>query len=485
MPDRALILVRQSVTGDRDISLDAQEDACRRYCAERQYHVVALSREESTRGWRDDREAVAAAIRMAKAGEITVLVAWDVSRVARSVRILEQLIHDIAPARLESVSEDWVASPFIRQVLAAVAEEQTRTIGRNVSAAKRRMAEDGRWQGGEAPYGYALARLPGASTVLVPSEPAASIVQECFTRYLAGDRHWQIADSLIARGIPPPRRVPWTAHSVMHLLGKPVYTGASVYRGEVVREDAHPALVDHETFARVQARRAESSIVRRKAIELSSWCEGLVYHSCGLRMYLRAMKRDKLSLPPYPSFGCRSHYSQSIRACGHPRLSLAQWKLEAAVREAIAVDLEQLVPLEAAIARGIAAAGGDGTTAKRRELAQQRDAVERRYQRVREGWLVSDHGADWLAGETERYRAALAEIDSALAALPVTPDPLTYERCLATLTSVRDVIAHASDDDLRALLLDAGTIHVSGPGVTIAWRPPVDAFIPCPVTVLP
>lgn len=363
--ERALILCRQSLTSLDSVSLDAQEERCRAYCHERGYAIVAVTREESVRGWRDDRDAIATAIDMADQRQVDVLVAWDTSRVARSVRILETLLHhlDQHGARFESVTESWVTQPFVRQVLAAVAEEQTRTISRNVSSAKQAMARAGRWHGGVPPYGYQAVKLPGTASTLIPDPAEQAVVLEVFERFISGETVSGLIQDFAARGIRGRRAAAWGAKTIWRILTNPVYRGHVTYKGEIVCHDAHPAIVDDLTWQRAQRVIATRPVIHHAPDRPSHWLEGSIIHSCGQRMYLMTQRHGQMIGGWQLSYICRQRngiHASLGSACTAPRPRISDRKAARAVSECLIADLAGIATVQHALQRAESVAGGAG-----------------------------------------------------------------------------------------------------------------------------
>lgn len=468
------------------MSLDAQEDRCRQYCHEHGYAIVGVSREESVRGWRDDREAIADAVSMAQRREVDVLIAWDTSRVARSVRILETLLHELEThgARFESASEPWVTQPFVRQVLAAVAEEQTRTISRNVSSAKAAMARAGRWHGGPPPYGYQTVHLPDAPPMLLPEPDEHAVVLEVFERFIAGESIGDLIRDFYGRGIRGRRAAEWTSKTLWRILSNPVYRGHITYKGEVVAVDAHPPLVDELTWERAQRVISQRVVVRYSADRPSHWLEGLIVHSCGQRMYLITQRHKEMHGGWQLTYQCRLRAGQANThyrgACTQPRPRLSDRKAARAVKACLIADLGSIASAQNALRRAERAAGGSKVARQRETLQQRRSVILRRYERARDAWADGSEPLSWLESERERRDAGLAAVDAELAALPAAPDPAAYERAAALLSDMAAVIGAASDDGLRAAMTALGVAVVSGAGVTIRYHPQYRHFIPTP-----
>jgi hypothetical protein len=149
-------------------------------------------------------------------------------------------------------------------------------------------------------------------------------------------------------------------------------------------------------------------------------------------------------------------------------------KAGAAVRACLAADLANVASVKHALERARIAAGGSDVARQRETLTQRRRTLLRRYERARDAWADGDEPLAWLEAERERRDSGLAELDAALAAMP---DAETYQRIGAMLADVASVIAAASDDALRAAIVQLGVAVVSGAGVSIRYVPDVSAFV--------
>lgn len=482
---RALILTRQSITGEKDVSLDVQEERCRAYCHERGYAVLAVLREESIRGWRDDREALAAALQQAEARAYDVLVAWDTSRVARSVRILEQLLHDLDrhDIRFESVSEPHVNTPFIRQVLAAVAEEQTRTISRNVTAAKAAVARRGQWHGGHAPLGYQLLKVADAPSVLAPDDREGPLVQEVFRRVAAGESIGAVGRDFTARGHVARTSNTWTTDVISRMIRNPVYVGDLRYHGEIVATDAHIPLVDRATWEQANRMLDRRAIVRRHDGKPSHWLEGRILHGCGARMYLQAHPHRTTLTGWQTGYVCATHYAVGRARhgmCAAPRPRISTAKAGWCARRCLITDLEQILDLSEAMVAAEQDAGGDAVIRERQRLMERRQAAERRYERVRDAWADGDEPLEWLEEQRARRDAIYAETDALLTQLPAAPDPEQFRRAANTLTGFRDIMETLTGDELAPVIAELGTVIVGESTVQIAYHSDYQYFVPAP-----
>src|SRR5918995_3513611 len=140
------------------VSLDAQLTECRRYAAQ---HGWMLGREfqDVLSGKRDDRPAYQALLtevrRLRAEGQSVVVVVFRLDRLGRRilerVRCREELKSLGVP--VHSVREGGEVSDLVANILASVAEEESRALGERVAAAKRHLTGNGWDITGQVPWG--------------------------------------------------------------------------------------------------------------------------------------------------------------------------------------------------------------------------------------------------------------------------------------------------------------------------------------------
>src|SRR5215212_631070 len=135
---RAVLYCRQSDSGGdgvESLSIESQEHRLRQYAESQGWTVVAVERDADLRGWQDEdaRPGLAAALRLAEE-DADVLLVWDLSRLARKLRIQETIIDRLADAGVEiaSVNEPYAGTPLFRQILGAIAEDTTRRMSADI-----------------------------------------------------------------------------------------------------------------------------------------------------------------------------------------------------------------------------------------------------------------------------------------------------------------------------------------------------------------
>jgi DNA invertase Pin-like site-specific DNA recombinase len=466
MRPRCLIYCRQSVSdSDETLSLDSQSAALRRWATDQGWQIVGELRDWNERGWDDARPGLAEAIRLATTRAYDLLVIWSIDRLARSVRILENTLHELAPYGIElrSFKEPWANQPMFRQILAAVAEQQTRDMAAHVRRALIQRAQRGHHHG-RVPFGY---QRDPATKKLLPHSAFAPIARELFERYTAGDSVSELARDLIRRRVPTMRGGLWEPVTIQTILTNPVYTGR-VRFGSVLVEDAHPAIVSDELWQRTQDRKASYGSHRRKAV--SSWLEGRIRHACGGKMYLTTCGRRD----PEPTFLCGLRQGFSPRGPDGARLKercavhpgrVRQSYAERHAWMVIVRAVHALLPPEVVIANleREHAELAPAQHSEREEWERRRQqAVERRH-RAEELYLNGQRDRLWFAAEETRMQEEIARCDARLAELPAAVDHDALFARHLSLAQLADRIDDIAPTDRGLVLAELGGI-VLGPG---------------------
>lgn len=459
-PPRAAVLCRQSILKADSISLEDQEQRARAYAEERGYAVVDAYHSPGIKGWHEDRADHAHFVELARANEIDVVIGYDVFRVARTMRLMEEFAHALETegVRLEFSSQPMANEPLGRQMITMLAEFET--AARSVKAADTwdalRRARH-RWHG-KAPYGYRRE----ARTIAV-DERERDTALRILMWGLEGKSSVWIRDALIAEGVPTRLGGQWHESMIWRMLRNPVYAGGLRIGDEVLWPDptAWEPLIDRDTWERLQALLPRAPHVRRKPV--SSWTEGHVRHACGQRMYLMLSATPHGDIPVYV---CKNRYRPERCRGMHGQVSATN--LATAAREAIASARFAVAPLAVPPDDEPVRLARAGIAARRRAIAQERAALDAMLQSGRRSirwWTDED---DKLNARERALEAEAAEIGA-----PAI-DPAEVASRLA---AVNAALALAADSDvadaaLAALLLATGmTLVVGEGGVRLALPP--------------
>ena len=192
----------------------------------------------------------------------------------------------------DGIDSAGAAGKLIISVLASVAEIERSNISEQTMAGRRQKARDGKWNGGFAPYGYKLVSKEGEKAkVLVINEEEAELVRLIYKLYLQNMGLSRVAKWLNENGYTKKIRQNGSVSLISSafvkgVLDNPVYAGFIAYgrrktekiegtRNEfhVVKQDKdsyklyegqHEAIIDRETWFRVQAKRQLNAFKREK-----------------------------------------------------------------------------------------------------------------------------------------------------------------------------------------------------------------------------
>lgn len=198
-----------------------------------------------------------------RSGQVQALVVWDVDRLTRTPRELEDVVdlaekHGVALASVGG--EIDLSTPQGRltaRIKGSVARHETEQLVRRV---KRKMAERAQTGAphGRIAYGWRReqqyddqGRRLGSRDVLHPEQ--AAVIRDCANAVLAGESLASICRRLNERGVPTLNAKPWSPTTLKGVLLRERNIALRVHQGQVIGPgDWEPVLTD-ETYRRVVA----------------------------------------------------------------------------------------------------------------------------------------------------------------------------------------------------------------------------------------
>lgn len=231
--------------------------------------------------------------------DIDYVIFWKLERFARKtfdVAIVGQELEDMG-IEICSASEYIDSSPagrFMRGVLASHAEYDNA-----IRAERARMAMTRKAELGGTPYkpppGYRLVHTEVDGRRLSTSEldpDAAEIMRYAFVRYSGGDISIvHLAEELAAMGLRNSNGRTVVPSQLHTLLSHPYYLGKVPFRGKVYDNGRHPAIVDQDTFDRVQAMLSARASAGERQRKHNHYLKGTVYCGrCGRRLVFNRAK---------------------------------------------------------------------------------------------------------------------------------------------------------------------------------------------------
>ncbi|MDL9944976.1 recombinase family protein [Gordonia sp. ABSL11-1] len=385
---RAAIYTRISLdrTGEA-LGVARQEEDAKAILAERGWTLAGVWSDNSISASdaRKVRPGYDALVKAYDAGAFDALVCYDLDRLTRQPRQLEDWIDAAEASGLALVTTNGEADlttdagRLFARIKAAVARAEVER-----KSARQKRAEAQRAASGKAPVkGHRLTGYAHGGAV-IPEE--AKVVRRIFAEFLAGGAVHGIAKRLEADGVPTRSGRRWHPATVKTILTNPRYVGRVVHNGEVLAGvvGQWEPIIDGADFDLVQATFAAPE---RKARAVSTARKHL-----GSGLYRCDECRGPMKLAGGRSYQCHGHVSR----VAHVADGLVREVVAERLRQADAAEL--LAPAQADMAPLVAEA----------ERLRARIAV------VDEEYLADEIDARLHRTKVERLRVQLTEVEQQL-----------------------------------------------------------------------
>lgn len=486
MTRRCLLYLRQSLSrgkgtlagagdGERrdSLSLRAQERGLRERAEREGWAVVGVEQDQDLRGWQDEgeRPGLAACLDRAAAGGYDVLLLWDMSRLARLVRLQEPWVWQLARHGVDVVShtEPHASDELMRVIFGAFAQRQTTVIAGHVRSAIRARAEAGKWHG-PAPFG--LIRDAGGG--LVPGEERdVAGVRLAYRLADQGRTLAAIAGELAAAGCRPTQGgVRWYVSTVRVILTNPIYVGR-LRIGAVARDDAVDPLIERDRWERVQVRLAASHERAGRRRAAPTFLAGLARCGCGRKLY--PISHRASDRPHRVTLRCGT-VGATETPCAQPRRSVELHVAEAFALRQLAADLAARPPWRDAYRAAVAAhrAAAPRYAAEVRALDRRQARVEERLGRADDAYFSGEiDRASWRR-QRDAVAAEVAAIGRERATLPAEPDAVAFRLAEGAATAAAAALGGASDGAVaEAMRLVGATLVLRDGTLRLEYDRPV------------
>ena len=284
-------------------------------------------------------------IRDAEDGKIDCIMTKSISRFARNTVECLQYVRKLKDIGVnvifekEAIDTSSVMSEMLLTVLAAFAQEESRSISENLKWGIRKRYETGeaRWS---ATYGY---KKDKDDNIVIQVEEAA-VVKRIFEDYRTGITITQLVEALNKEMIPSPRGKTWTTTCIQGILMNEKYIGDMKLQKWISTDhishkcipndetevpsyyvrNHHDAIVSKRTFNQVQRilelRAPRGEITRYPYVDTKIICP-----FCGKPMVTRQMhvQKEKKAVCCFGDDGCQ-------------RFSVKTWMLDEALKQAFA-----------------------------------------------------------------------------------------------------------------------------------------------------
>jgi len=292
---RVAAYARTSVERGRTIdSLSAQVSYYSGYIQKHQeWEYVGVYADSGETGTKATREEFQRLLADCEAGKIDIVLTKSISRFARNTVDLLNTVRRLTDIGIEvrfereNINSATADGELMLTILASFAQEESRSLSENIKWTIRKGFQKGK-QSSTQIYGY---RWDGEN--FVPHTDEAEIVRLVFSQYLEGNSPHVIAQNLNHMGIKAMYGGKFHQRTIISMLENEKYIGMVIMQktfvenhitkekkknnGELPRhviENAHPAIIDRDTFDRVQARiRERKIVVERTAFTGKICCE--------------------------------------------------------------------------------------------------------------------------------------------------------------------------------------------------------------------
>lgn len=263
---------------DVDLSISAQLRSLREFVTKNGYEVVKEYVDEAESGKTTARpafrEMISATRRQQKPFDL--ILVWKYSRFARSREdsiVFKTMLKNkgIRVVSISEPAEDTPTGKLLEAMIESLDEFYSANLGEEVTRGMRESASRGFYLSAVPPFGYRKVRVKDGGrehTKLEVDPNQARTVTRIFGQVLEGKGLIEVVKQLNKEGIAGSRGNGWIKTSIRKILANEVYTGVAVWGRDsihdlpVIRvENAWPAVIDRDTFDRVQILLKERSPV--------------------------------------------------------------------------------------------------------------------------------------------------------------------------------------------------------------------------------
>lgn len=249
---RTVLYLRFSSDNQREESIEGQRRECLAYAKHSGLDVIGEYVDRAFSAKTDDRPDFQRMIRDSYSHKFDAILVWKLDRFARSkfdsVKYKTVLKHN--NVKVISATEalgDGKESIILTSVIEAMDEYYVLDLKEKVTRGMTENALEGKFNGGRIPLGF----KKNDDLTLAINEDEASLVRLIFNLYLNETQSIpKLLNYLNEKGMYH-RGQKWTDATLRRFLKNPIYIG-EIHFKDIVTKDKIPAIVDKETFNKVQ-----------------------------------------------------------------------------------------------------------------------------------------------------------------------------------------------------------------------------------------
>ncbi|NBI11904.1 recombinase family protein [Colidextribacter sp. OB.20] len=248
----AVVYARYSSHKQGEQSIEGQLAAAHKYAGKHGYTIIHEYIDRAQTGRNDDREQFQQMLKDTAKHQFETIIIWKIDRFGRN---REEIAFNKYRCKKNGVKVLYTAESIpdtpegiiLEAVLEGMAEYYSVQLATNVKRGMDNVARKGQSVGGTIPLGYRT-----VDKRLEPDPKTAPLVKQIFEMYAAGSTQKEIVDHLNAEGLRTRKGKPLTVNSIRAVLKNKKYIGIYHYDGKEYPDVNFPALINTETFAKVQ-----------------------------------------------------------------------------------------------------------------------------------------------------------------------------------------------------------------------------------------
>lgn len=273
-----------------------------------------------------NRPAYQEIINLIKNNQIESVMVYRFDRIARNLSDLINLInlvkkHDVNLVSLmEKVDTKTAIGNAMFMVIGVFSQFEREMVSERVSDVMWDMAKNGKYCGGQIPYGYNL-----KNKNLIVNKQEAGVIKDIYNKIESGNSIRGITIWLNDAGHKPKRISDWSTSTVRRILVNPLYMGYYTYgkklSGDSIYQPKNKWLFSKGNFAPIikkpQFNRVQKIIAQHKpfkrSVKNSYLLSGLARCECGGSMTGHTMRRRDRKT--YSYYVCHNHTSKGPKIC--------------------------------------------------------------------------------------------------------------------------------------------------------------------------
>ena len=250
----AVVYARYSSHRQGEQSIEGQLAEAYKYAAAHGLTIIKEYCDRAMTGRNDNREQFQEMLKDTAKKQFDTIILWKIDRFGRN---REEIAFNKYRCKKNGVKVVYVAesipdSPegvILESVLEGMAEYYSLQLSQNILRGQRASAEKCQSTGGNRPLGY---KTDPATKKFVIDPETAPTVRLVFDMYAKGSTVTEIVNELNNRGLRTLRGGKFTKNSLHSMLKNEKYIGIYTYKDDLRIEGGVPAIIDVETFAKVQ-----------------------------------------------------------------------------------------------------------------------------------------------------------------------------------------------------------------------------------------